>query len=106
MKPTCCLSDLVREAKKSSNNFINERKLSKFRFTWQEGFGVFSYSHNDLDRVINYVRNQKQHHCKQNFKEEYDKLLEEYLITPNKKYYEEWFRNCGLPCYPEEVFRN
>lgn len=43
MKPSCCLSDLVREIKKSSNDFINENKLSKYKFNWQEGFGAFSY---------------------------------------------------------------
>jgi putative transposase len=41
MKPTCCLSNLVREVKKSSNEFVNESKFSKFRFSWQEGFGAF-----------------------------------------------------------------
>lgn len=53
MKPSCCLSDLVREIKKSSNEFIKENKLTKFRFNWQEGFGAFSYSHSQLDIVIN-----------------------------------------------------
>ena len=41
IKPSCCLSDLIREIKKSSNDFINEKKLSKFKFSWQEGFGTF-----------------------------------------------------------------
>jgi putative transposase len=71
MKPTCCLSDLVREVKKSSNEFINENKFSKFRFNWQEGFGAFSYSHSQLDDVIAYIMNQKEHHRKKTFKEEY-----------------------------------
>lgn len=100
MKPTCCLSDLVREVKKSSNNLINDRHMSSFRFAWQEGFGVFSYSQNDLDRVINYVRAQKQHHARRNFRKEYDELLREYLVSPDAKYHEEWFRNCGLSAYP------
>src|SRR6266436_6426606 len=42
MKPSCCLSDLIREIKKSSNDFIKENKLSKFKFSWQEGYGAFS----------------------------------------------------------------
>lgn len=42
MKPDCCLSDLVREIKKSSNSFINDKRLSPFKFRWQEGFGAFS----------------------------------------------------------------
>ncbi len=42
MKPSCCLSDLVREIKKSSNDFINEKKFSKYKFSWQEGYaGLF-----------------------------------------------------------------
>lgn len=56
MKPSCCLSDLVREIKKSSNKFINENHLSKFKFNWQEGFGGFSYSHSQLDDVIGYIQ--------------------------------------------------
>ncbi len=51
MKPSCCLSYLVREVKKSSNSFVQERRLTPFRFSWQEGFGAFSYNHRDLDRV-------------------------------------------------------
>ena len=71
MKPSCCLSDIVREIKKSSNDFIKENQLTKFRFAWQEGFGAFSYSHSQLDDVIKYIMNQKEHHEKKSFKEEY-----------------------------------
>lgn len=45
MKPSCVLSDLIREIKKSSNEFINDNKFTKFKFKWQEGYGAFSYSH-------------------------------------------------------------
>lgn len=62
MKPSCCLSDLVREIKKSTNDFIKEKKFSKFKFQWQEGNGAFSYSHSSLDNVIGYIMNQKEHH--------------------------------------------
>jgi len=70
MRPSCCLSDLVREIKKASNDFINEKKLSKYKFNWQEGYGAFSYSHSQLDGVIAYIMNQKEHHKKKTFKEE------------------------------------
>ena len=59
MKPTCCLSDLVREVKKSTTAFIKEKKYSPFKFQWQEGFGAFSYSHSQLTDVIHYIENQK-----------------------------------------------
>jgi putative transposase len=57
MKPTCCLSDLVREIKKSSNSFIKEKKFTKYNFHWQEGYGAFSYSHYNLADVIRYIEN-------------------------------------------------
>lgn len=50
MKPTCCLSDLVREIKKSSNTYIKDNNLTKAKFNWQEGFGAFSYSHSHMIR--------------------------------------------------------
>ena len=86
MKPTCCLSDLVREIKKSSNEFVNERKFSKFKFQWQEGFGAFSYSHSTLDNVIKYIHNQKEHHKKKTFREEYKDFLIKFQIEYKNEY--------------------
>ena len=59
MKPSCCLSDLVREIKKSTNQFIKEKKFTRFNFQWQEGYGAFSYSHSALDNVIAYIQIKK-----------------------------------------------
>ena len=86
MKPSCCLSDLVREIKKSSNEFIKERKFSKYHFQWQEGFGAFSYSHSALDNVISYIQNQKAHHKKQTFKEEYKEFLIKFQVQYKDEY--------------------
>jgi REP element-mobilizing transposase RayT len=86
MRPSCCLSDLVREIKKSTNVFINESNLTKFNFSWQTGFGAFSYSHSQLDNVIAYIMNQKEHHKKQTFKEEYYEFLNQFKIAYNDKY--------------------
>lgn len=91
MKPSCCLSDLVREIKKSSNDFINEKKFSKYKFSWQEGYGAFSYSHSALDNVIQYVNNQKEHHRKISFKEEYKEFLEKFEVEFREEYLFEWF---------------
>ena len=90
MKPSCRLSDLVREIKKSSNDLIREEKLSKFKFNWQEGFGAFSYSHSQLDDVIAYIMNQKEHHKKKTFKEEYMGFLKKFNVEYNEKYLFEW----------------
>ena len=90
MKPSCCLSDLVREIKKSSNDFIKENKFTKFKFFWQEGFGAFSYSHSQLDHVIAYIMNQKEHHRKKTFKEEYTELLKRFNVEYDEQYLFDW----------------
>lgn len=90
MKPTCSLSDLVREIKKSSNEFIKEKTFVKGKFNWQEGYGAFSYSHSSLDNVIAYINNQKAHHIKKSFKAEYLELLHKFEIEYKPEYLYEW----------------
>lgn len=91
MKPSCNLSDLIREIKKASNVFINEKKLCAFKFEWQEGYGAFSYSHSALDNVINYIANQKEHHRKKSFHEEYVDFLKKFDVEYKEEYLFEWF---------------
>jgi len=90
MKPTCCLSDLVREIKKSSNEFIKEKQFLKSKFEWQEGYGAFSYSHSSIDNVVKYILNQKEHHKKKKFKDEYIDLLQKFEIQFKDEYLFEW----------------
>ena len=90
MKPTCNLSELIREVKKSSNIFVNEKRFVPYNFNWQEGYGAFSYSHNQLNNVINYIDNQKEHHRKQTFKEEYLNFLRMNNISFKDEYLFEW----------------
>ena len=90
MRPTCCSSDLVREVKKSSNDYIKASRFCK-GFNWQEGYGAFSYSHSQLNNVIGYIMNQKEHHKKKSFKEEYVELLEKFEIKFEEQYLFEWF---------------
>lgn len=90
LKPSCRLSDLVREIKKSSNTFIKEKRFSSYKFEWQEGYGAFSYSHSALDNVIAYVNKQKEHHRKRTFKEEYVDFLTKFKIEYKSEYLFEW----------------
>lgn len=90
MKPACCLSDLVREVKKSSNEFIKDRGFCPQKFQWQEGFGAFSYSHSSLDNVIRYIMRQKEHHQKQAFKDEYLTFLKNFAIEYKDEYLFDW----------------
>jgi len=90
MKPTCCLADLVREIKKSSNAFIKEKKFTKSKFQWQEGYRAFSYSHSALNQVITYIQDQKQHHRNKSFKEEYIDFLKKFEVEYDETYIFEW----------------
>ena len=86
MKPHQSLSDLVRLTKTHSTNWINERKLVKGKFAWQNGFGGFSYGHSQIDDVAKYVMNQKIHHQQKTFKEEYLLFLKKFDVEYKDKY--------------------
>jgi putative transposase len=90
MRPSCCLSDLVREIKKSSSDFIGDRKFCRSKFSWQEGYGAFSYSHSQLSQVTSYILNQKQHHQKITFREEYTDFLKKFNIEHEDKFLFNW----------------
>jgi putative transposase len=86
MLPSIALSDLVRDIKNNSSKFINEKKWLHGKFSWQEGFGAFSYGHSQMEAVVKYIHNQESHHAKKTFKEEYLKLLKVFKVEYNDKY--------------------
>jgi putative transposase len=86
MKPTQSISDLMKDVKGSSSKWINDNKFIRGKFSWQEGYGAFSYSHSQLDAVINYIKNQEQHHNKKSFRQEYVEFLEKFKIEYDIKY--------------------
>lgn len=75
LKPTMALSNLVRDVKANSSRFVNEQKWVHGKFEWQHGFGAFTCNPAELDSIINYIKNQEEHHKKKRFKEEYVDLL-------------------------------
>ncbi len=90
LKPSMALSDLVRDIKNNSSNFINDHAWIKRKFCWQEGYGAFSYSHSQIESVYNYILNQEKHHAKQTFKDEYVDFLKKFEIEHDAKYLFEW----------------
>jgi REP element-mobilizing transposase RayT len=90
LKPSMALSDLIRDVKNNSSNFINDRKLVRGRFSWQEGYGAFSYSLSQVPRVYDYILNQEEHHRKKSFKEEYLQLLKKFEIEFREPYLFDW----------------
>jgi len=90
LRPSISISDLVRDIKAGSSKFINDKKMVRGKFNWQEGFGVFSYSRSQVNNVIRYILKQEEHHKKKTFKEEYIDLLKKFEIEYDEKYLVEW----------------
>lgn len=93
LEPTCRISDLVRIIKSDSSEWINHKRLSKFKFNWQEGYGAFSYGASQIREVIGYINNQKEHHKRSGFREEYLQFLKKFEIQFDEKYIFEFFQN-------------
>ncbi len=91
LDPNQSISNLVKEIKMSSNDLINDNHLTKQKFYWQEGYGAFSYSKSALDNVVKYIFNQKEHHKKVTFKEEYIDFLKKFGIDYEEKYLFEFY---------------
>ena len=86
MKPTWAASDLMKSVKGKASKYINEQHLTKTRFEWQDGFGVFSYGQSQVDAVYNYILTQEEHHKKKTFLQEYQEMLDAFKIDYNEEY--------------------
>jgi putative transposase len=85
-KPSMALADLVRDIKADSSTYVNKNKWVHGAFSWQEGYGAFSYGHSQLDTIIRYIQNQEKHHKRRSFKNEYLTLLRKFDIAFEDKY--------------------
>ena len=86
LHPTVNPAFLVKDIKLATNKFIKENKLFPRFKGWQEGYGLFTYHINSKDELIEYVKNQKEHHKKLSFKEELILLLKEHKIEYNEEF--------------------
>lgn len=89
--PNDKLSDLVACLKRDSSTFINSKEWLRGKFQWQEGYGAFSYSRSQLDKIYNYILNQEKHHNRRSFREEYTELLKRFELDYEEKYLFEFF---------------
>ncbi|MEN8191949.1 MAG: IS200/IS605 family transposase [Bacteroidota bacterium] len=92
LKPSMAISDLVRDIKNNSSRFINDNKFISGKFSWQEGYGAFSYSHSQISNVYEYILKQEEHHKKKTFREEYLDFLKMFKIEYNEKYLFDWIK--------------
>ncbi len=86
LRPSQSISDLMKDVKQSSSKWINENKLVKGHFEWQEGYGAFSHSKSQINKVIDYIDNQESHHKKLTFKEEYLDFLKKFEVDYDEKF--------------------
>jgi len=80
------LMKLLEELKSHSSKWIKTKDKSLENFYWQNGYGAFSVNPKQVDRVIKYIANQKEHHRKKSFKEEYTATLKEYQVEYDERY--------------------
>ena len=85
-RPTQSLSVLMQEVKRDSSEWINQNKFVLGKFSWQEGYGAFSYGKSQIPDVIHYINNQETHHAKCSFADEFEKFLKSFGIEYDKRY--------------------
>ncbi|MCH7721784.1 MAG: IS200/IS605 family transposase [Bacteroidetes bacterium] len=91
LHPSYPVSKLIQEVKAISSKFINDNKWYNNKFQWQVGYGAFSYSHSQIGNVIRYINNQKEHHRKKTFRDEYYEFLKIFGIDYDEKYLFEYY---------------
>ena len=85
-KPHQLIPDLLQDIKGSSSKWINKKRFTLGKFAWQAGYGAFSYSHSQIDYVVQYILNQEKHHKKKTFQQEYIQLLKKFNIEYDVRY--------------------
>jgi len=85
-RPTQSLSDLMQDIKGYSSKWVNDKRFIRSRFSWQEGYGAFSYSVAGVPGIIKYILSQREHHRRITFLEEYLDFLREFEIEYEDRY--------------------
>ncbi len=91
MHPTMSPSKLMEHVKSGSSKWLNEKKYIMGKFSWQDGYGAFTYSKSHIDNVVKYVLNQREHHKKQTFRNEYLSFLKKFEIDYDEKFLFEFY---------------
>jgi len=85
-QPVDHMSELIKVVKGESTKWIKDQGYTDGSFKWQAGYGAFSYSRSHIDRVYHYIQNQKEHHRKKSFREEYIELLKKFDVDYDERY--------------------
>ena len=86
LRPNIAPSTFIQKVKANSSKWVNEQGFFSTKFSWQQGSGVFSVSYRSVSTLIRYIENQKSHHTKKAFKEEYISILHENNVDFDQAY--------------------
>src|SRR3954451_24408261 len=86
LHPSVALSDLIKDIKLASSKYIKSANLFPHFNGWQDGYAAFTYSIDAKQNLVNYVKNQEEHHYKKTFRDELKELLQEHQIEFEEKY--------------------
>jgi REP element-mobilizing transposase RayT len=86
LRPSQSISDLMQKVKGNSSKWINRKGFVLGKFSWQEGYGVFSYGKSQIDDVMEYIKRQEIHHQRKTFKEEYRQFLEKFAVDYDERF--------------------
>jgi REP element-mobilizing transposase RayT len=81
LDPNYAVKDILKNIKGESSHWINEQNLLRVKFAWQTGYGAFSVSESNVTDVEKYIKNQKEHHRKLTFMEEYDQFMKKHGLA-------------------------
>jgi len=84
LSPQKSIAEVIKQIKGSSSHFINQQNLISEKFAWQTGYAAYSVSESAVDKVFQYIKNQKQHHNKKTFQQEYEDFLKLYGFDNDK----------------------
>lgn len=86
LHPTVCLSDFIKDIKVASSKWMSQHEHFPLWESWAEGYGTFTCSNQEKDKITAYIKKQKEHHKKESFFEEYKRLLTENGIEFDERY--------------------
>ena len=86
LRPSQSIADLMQDVKGSSSKWINDKNFVPGKFSWQEGYGAFSYCKSEVPAVIQYILNQTDHHRRKTFSKEYNDMLKAFEVDFDDRY--------------------
>lgn len=83
---TITISSLIQQLKQDSSKWIKTKGVNYADFAWQNGYGAFSIGQSQLEDLKRYIANQREHHCRITFQDEFRELLKRYNISYDERY--------------------